>query len=264
MRRHQTGWLSLTLLLAAGLSACGGGDDDGDSLLACIDPTDPRAADPALRDELEICPDVRGPVGAAIPREPEEGSCPAAEVSAWQVNIRYSGELGAASGDGRRVIEHQVTADLDALLTMQHNRSAAGANWSPGRHVTHQMREYVDGELALTVVGEGAPVAGNATTITDSRILLTINPSDCTYNLYSSGTVMSQITRGQETTTGPAGYGTIIINGQPASTSISESRRIPVIEDNFDPRVEMPDLYIPGIGTQEGAGVLVSWQIEPR
>ena len=264
MKRHQYGWLSLSLLLAAGLSACGGGEGEAVDLQACIDPTDPRARDPELREELEICPDVRGSVGAAAPREPEEGSCPAAEVGAWQVSIRYSGELGATSGDGRRVVEHQVTADLNALLTMQRNNSAAGANWSPGGQVTHQMREYIDGELAIQAVGEGAPVAGNATTITDSRILLTINPSDCTYNLYSSGTVVSQITRGDETTTGPAGYGTIIIHGQPASLSISESRLVPVIEESFDPRDEMPDLYIPGVGTQEGGGVQVSWQIEPR
>lgn len=262
MKRHQYGWLSLSLVLAAGLSACGGGEGDASDPQACIDPSDPRAGDPALRQDLEICPDVRGSVGVTTPREPEEGSCPAAEVGAWQVNIRYSGELGGEN-DNRRV-EHQVTADLNALLTMQRNNSAAGENWSPGGRVSHQMREYVDGELTLNAVGEGAPVAGNAAATTDSRILLTINPFDCTYNLYSSGTVMSQITRAEETTTGPAGYGTIIIRGQPATLSIAESRRIPVIEDRFDPTANMPDLYIPGIATQEGSGVLVSWQIEPR
>lgn len=126
------------------------------------------------------------------------------------------------------------------------------------------MREYEEGELILQVVGEGSPLAGNSTTLTDSRILLSIDASACTYNLYSTGTVMSQVTRGDETTTSAAGYGTMIIRGQPATLSISESRKLPVLETSFDPQVEMPDMYIPGIGTQEGDGVLVSWQIEPE
>lgn len=129
MRMQRCGWLSLSLLLAAGLSACGGGGD-GDSmdLQACIDPNDPRARNPELRDGLEICPDILGSAGSTPPREPEEGNCPAADVSGWQVSIRYSGELGATSGDGRRVVEHQVTAELNARLDMQRRNNASGEN----------------------------------------------------------------------------------------------------------------------------------------
>jgi len=263
MKIHQCGWLSLSLVVAVGLSACGGGEGDPVDLQNCIDPDDPRASDPALRDEFRICPDIGGSVGSTPPREPEDADCPAADVSAWQVSIRYSGELGGTSGDGRRVVEHQVTAELSARLDMQRRNSASGENWSPSGRVTQQMREYADGERILTAVGEGAPVPGNSSTITDSRILLSIDPSACTYNLYSSGTVMSQVTRDDSTTTAPVGYGTVIIRQQPASVSISESRNLPVVEESFDPRDERPMLYIPGVGTQEGDGVLVSWRLEP-
>ena len=241
MTMQRCGWSALPLLLAAGLSACGGGGDSDDV-----------AATPSQQSGQS------GQSGQA-----EQSTCPAAQVAAWRVSIRYSGELGASSPDGKTVFEHQVMADLSALLTMQHNRSAAGENWSPAGNVTQQMREYVDGELTMQAEGAGPPVAGNSSSITDSRILLSIYPPTCTYFLYSSGTVMSQIIHGAKTDTGPASYGTVIIRNQPATLSISESRKVPVLEASFDPQVEMPDLYIPSIGTQAGDGVLVSWQLEP-
>jgi hypothetical protein len=95
-------------------------------------------------------------VGATAPPEPEEAVCEALDVGAWQVSIRYSGEIGATVLNGRRLVEHQVTADLSNLLTMQRRTSSVGKTWTRSGKVTHQMREYFDGELVMSAVGEGA------------------------------------------------------------------------------------------------------------
>jgi len=44
---------------------------------------------------------------------------------------------------------------------------------------------------------------------------------------------------------------------------MSGSQRTPVVEESFEPSLEMPQLYIPGIGAQEGGGVQVTWDIKP-
>lgn len=245
----------LALLLLA-LAGCGAApDEDG-----CIPPDDPRALDPGRDNSLKICPAVRGG-GAAPPTGPAEESCPAADVPAWRVSLSYSGELGAVSPDGRQQVEHQVTAELEGTLQMSRRSNASGEDWAPRGKATQQMREYRDGELEAVIVGEGAPVPGNPTTITDSRILLSIVAHNCTYNLYSSGTTPVQVTRGGRVQEGKNGYGTVFIRNQPATLSIGGSQPVPIVYAPDDPRVEMPDIYIAGIG--DGGRVNVTWRIEP-
>src|SRR5690606_22690285 len=104
MKMERLACLSPLLLITA-LSACGGSGEDLDERLACIAPDDPRATDPASRERFEICPDIRGTAGSAGQQPPAgENTCPAADVRAWQVNIRYSGDVGSTSPNGRRQV----------------------------------------------------------------------------------------------------------------------------------------------------------------
>lgn len=190
--------------------------------------------------------------------------CPALNATAWWATIRYTADV--AGVDGKHRLERQLTTEIHADLTGKPGPNGNSfESWSPEGKATVRLKQYYDGALEYSAVGEGAPVPGDSKQIKDSRILMSISKHDCSYNFYSSGTVVGKTyftgppARAQ---TGPIGYGTLTVRKQPATGDrFVGSATLPTVSgsDIENNSVTKPDAYFHDIQTGSGA-VQVDWE----
>ena len=245
----------------------------------CVDPTNPAqmtslralsesavALGAATHDYDPDDPRLRCKAARIADRGPAT-DCPAVDVKAWRATLRYSADLASVTSTQR--LERQLILQLDADMPGTRGpNGAAFESWTPRGKAAVHLSSYQNGKLRYEATAEGSPVPGDRSVVKDSRILMSISSHDCSYNFYSSGTVVGEASwhnPESPTETVPIAYGTLTVREQPITGKrLSGSATLPTVSDSdiTNNAIPKPNAFFHDIQTGSGS-VQVHWEFVP-